>query len=230
MGVSGLVLAAGGSRRLGEAKQLLPFRGRTLLDATLDTTRACGFDELLVTLGGSAAAIRATVDLSGVRVIENVAFTTGCGSSISSVIPSIAPSSDRLVLLLGDQPGVRPADVRRLAAVETPMGVCRYADGLGHPFLFHRDVFGELAHLHGDKAVWKLVHTGRYEVTEVHAEGTVPIDVDTREDYERLLGQERTFFPAPEPPGQERTFFLGPGGPGLERTFFPGPERQVGGE
>ena len=68
--ITGLVLAAGGSRRLGEAKQLLPFRGRTLLGATLDMARACGFDELVVTLGGSAAAIRATVDLSGVRVIE----------------------------------------------------------------------------------------------------------------------------------------------------------------
>src|SRR5690348_506305 len=122
-GVTGLVLAAGGSRRLGEAKQLLPFRGRTLLDATLDTARACGFDELLVTLGGSAQAVRTQVDLSGVRVIENPDFGTGCGSSIRSAVPSVAAGSDRLVLLLGDQPGIRPADVRRLAAVPTPLGV-----------------------------------------------------------------------------------------------------------
>ncbi|MBG0562673.1 nucleotidyltransferase family protein [Actinoplanes aureus] len=192
MGVTGLVLAAGGSRRLGEAKQLLPFRGRTLLDATLDMARACGFDDLVVTLGGSAAAIRARVDLSGVRVIENPAFATGCGSSISSVIPSIPAASHRLVLLLGDQPGVRPSDVRRLVGVPTPLGVCRYADGLGHPFLFHRDVFGELTQLHGDKAVWKLLHSGRYPVTEIDTAGTVPIDVDTREDYERLLTNEQS--------------------------------------
>jgi molybdenum cofactor cytidylyltransferase len=190
MGVTGLVLAAGGSRRLGEAKQLLPFRGRTLLDATLTMARACDFDEILVTLGGSAEAVRATVDLDGVRVIENPEFAGGCGSSIRSAVPSIAPSADRLVLLLGDQPGVRPGDVRRLAAVTTPLGVLRYADGLGHPFLFHRPVFGELAGLHGDKAVWKLLHSGRHPVTEVPAVGPVPIDVDTRDDYERLLENE----------------------------------------
>ncbi|MBB2944469.1 molybdenum cofactor cytidylyltransferase [Actinoplanes lutulentus] len=186
MTVTGLVLAAGGSRRLGEPKQLLPFRGRTLLDATLDMARTCGFDDILVTLGGSAAAIRSQTDLSGVRVIENPDFATGCGSSISSAVPFLT-ETDRLVLLLGDQPGIQPADVRRLAAAPTPLGVCRYTDGLGHPFLFHRQVFGELADLHGDKAVWKLLHSGRYQVTEVDAEGTVPIDVDTREDYERLL-------------------------------------------
>ena len=192
MGVTGLVLAAGGSRRLGEAKQLLPFRGRTLLDATLDMARACGFDHLVVTLGGSAAAIRARVDLSGVRVIENPAFSTGCGSSISAAVPHVPADSETLVLLLGDQPGVDPSVVRRLADVPTPLGVCRYADGLGHPFLFHRGVFGDLAGLHGDKAVWKLLHSGRYPVSEIDAPGTVPIDVDTREDYERLLAHERS--------------------------------------
>lgn len=192
MGVTGLVLAAGGSRRLGEAKQLLPFRGRTLLDATLDMARACGFDDLVVTLGGSAAAIRATVDLTGVRVIENPSFSTGCGSSISSAVPHLPEKSEKLVLLLGDQPGIRPSDVRRLIDVPTPLGVCRYADGLGHPFLFHRAVFGELAELHGDKAVWKLLHSGKHPVTEIDAAGTVPIDVDTREDYERLLANEQS--------------------------------------
>ncbi|GLX99801.1 MULTISPECIES: nucleotidyltransferase family protein [Actinoplanes] len=190
MGVTGLVLAAGGSRRLGEAKQLLPFRGRTLLDATLGMARTCGFDEILVTLGGSAEAVRARVDLSGVRVIENADFASGCGSSISSVVPHLSDVADRLVLLLGDQPGVRPSDVRRLAETDTPLGVLRYADGLGHPFLFRREVFGDLSRLHGDKAVWKLLHSGRYPVTEVDAGGTVPIDVDTRDDYERLLAGE----------------------------------------
>ncbi|MEU8243833.1 nucleotidyltransferase family protein [Actinoplanes missouriensis] len=186
MTVTGLVLAAGGSKRLGEPKQLLPFRGRTLLDATLDMARACGFDDLLVTLGGSAEAVRAQVDLSGVRVIENPAFSSGCGSSVRSAVPYLQ-NADRLVLLLGDQPGVRPSDVRRVASVPTPIGICRYADGLGHPFLFRREVFGELTGLHGDKAVWKLLHSGTYPVTEVDTVGTVPIDVDTREDYERLL-------------------------------------------
>jgi molybdenum cofactor cytidylyltransferase len=204
--VTGLVLAAGGSMRLGEAKQLLPYRGRTLLDATLDVARACGFDQLMVALGGSAQAVRAGVDLSGTTIVENPDFGAGCGSSISTAVRATDVRVDGLVLMLGDQPGVRPADVRRLIrdASGTPLGVCRYDDGLsqpaaenrrgsslGHPFWFRREVFGELANLHGDKAVWKLLHAGTYPVTECRVDGEVPIDVDTREDYERLLADDR---------------------------------------
>ncbi|WP_430782702.1 nucleotidyltransferase family protein [Actinoplanes sp. G11-F43] len=192
MTVTGVVLAAGGSRRLGRPKQSLPFRGRTLLDATLDVARACGFDELLVTLGGSAAEVRATVSLAGVRVIENPEFSSGCGSSVRTTVGFLSDSSDTLVLLLGDQPLVRPADVRRLIAAEGQVGVCRYTDGPGHPFLFRRPVFGELSTLHGDKAVWRLLHSGRYPVTEIDCAGTVPIDVDTIDDYERLLSLEHS--------------------------------------
>ncbi|MGC5022680.1 nucleotidyltransferase family protein [Micromonospora sp. DT47] len=188
--MTGLVLAAGASVRLGEAKQLLPYRGRTLLDATLELARSCGFDQLLVTLGGAAGLIRDRVDLTGVQVVENAAFSTGCGSSISTAVKVVDPRADGLVLLLGDQPGVRAADVRRVASAATALGVCRYSDGLGHPFRFGREVFPELCGLHGDKAVWKLLHSGRYPMTEVPAEGPVPIDVDTRADYERLLAGE----------------------------------------
>jgi molybdenum cofactor cytidylyltransferase len=187
--VTGLVLAAGGSMRLGEAKQLLPYRGRTLLDATLNMARAVGFGQLLVTLGGSAEAVRAGVDLSGTTAVTNPDFSTGCGSSISAAVSAADRRAGALVLLLGDQPGVRAGDVRQLieAATGTPLGVCRYVDGLGHPFWFRRDMFGELATLHGDKAVWKLLHSGRFPVTELAVDGPVPIDVDTRDDYERLL-------------------------------------------
>ncbi|MCY1138237.1 nucleotidyltransferase family protein [Actinoplanes sp. Pm04-4] len=188
MGVTGLVLAAGGSLRLGEAKQLLPYRGRTLLDATLDVARSCGFDQLLVTLGGSAPAVRDQVDLSGCTVIENPSYSAGCGSSVSSAISRVRGGS--LVLLLGDQPGVRASSVRALLAAPTSIAVCRYDDGLGHPFLFRRPVFSELAGLHGDKAVWKLLHSGAFPVTEAPVDGPVPIDVDTRADYERLLAGE----------------------------------------
>jgi molybdenum cofactor cytidylyltransferase len=188
MTVCGLVLAAGGSLRLGEAKQLLPFRGRTLLDATLDMARACDFDQNLVTLGGSAAEVRSRADLTGFTVVDNPDFSSGCGSSVRSAIAHVR--ADALVLLLGDQPGIDPADVRRVIEAPTPIAVCRYDDGLGHPFLFRRACFGSLSALHGDKAVWKLLHSGDFPVTEVTASGPVPIDVDTREDYRRLLAGE----------------------------------------
>ena len=188
MGVTGLVLAAGGSLRLGEAKQLLPYHGRTLLDATLDVARSCGFDQLLVTLGGSAARVRERVDLSGCTVIENPSYSSGCGSSVRTAVSHVSGSA--LVLMLGDQPGVLGSSVRALLDASTPIAVCRYDDGLGHPFLFRSETFGDLAELHGDKAVWKLLHSSAYAVTEVPVDGPVPIDVDTRDDYARLLAGE----------------------------------------
>jgi molybdenum cofactor cytidylyltransferase len=189
MFVTGLVLAAGGSRRLGRPKQLLPYRGRTLLDATLTVARECRFDQLLVTLGGSVDEVRAKVDLHGVRVAENAEFTTGCGATISAAVESVDQRCDGLVLMLGDQPGVRADSVGRLieAGADVPIAVCRYHGAVGHPFWLRRELFEELRALHGDKAVWKLIESARWPVSEVPCDGAVPLDVDTWEDYEALL-------------------------------------------
>jgi len=189
--VTGLILAAGASRRLGEPKQLLAYRGRTLLDATLSAARACGFDQLLVTLGAAGAQVRTAVDLGNAEVVENPEYSTGCSSSIAAALRSVDSRADGLVLLLGDQPGIKPSDVARLTAdVKGSMAVCRYDDGLGHPMWFRRDMFTELSRLHGDKAVWRLLHSGRYEIREVPVEGAVPVDVDTWQDYEALLADD----------------------------------------
>jgi molybdenum cofactor cytidylyltransferase len=194
--VAGLVLAAGGSSRLGRPKQTLPYRESTLLGHVLDSARACGFDQLVVALGGGADEVRAKVDLSGATIAENPDYGGGCASSIAAALPSIDPRTDVLVLMLGDQPGVGPTAVRTLLARHggAPMAVSRYEDGRGHPFAFRREMFGELAELHGDKAVWKLLERRAADVVEVRVPGRVPPDVDTWEDYEALVGER-----APEP-------------------------------
>lgn len=187
--VTGLVLAAGGSSRLGRPKQLLDYRGTTLLDWVLGTARACAFDQLVVALGGSAQEVRARVDLRGADVVVNDAYGSGCSSSIAAAVGALDPRCDVLVLLLGDQPGVAPATVRALldGRGEAPLAVCRYDDGRGHPFAFARETFGELSALHGDKAVWKLLDRRPDAVAEVAVGGPVPLDVDTWEDYEAVL-------------------------------------------
>jgi molybdenum cofactor cytidylyltransferase len=192
--VSGLVLAAGGSKRLGQPKQLLPFGDATLLDHVLGVARACAFDQLVCVLGGGADGVRETVDLDGVEIVVNEVFGSGCSSSIAAALPVI--TGDVLVLMLGDQPGVTPASVRALLAGrrDAPLAVCRYDDGRGHPFAFSRAVFGELAELHGDKGVWKLLERRADEVVEVRVEGPVPRDVDTWEDYRAVTS----------PPGSRR--------------------------
>lgn len=187
--VTGLVLAAGSSNRLGQPKQILPFRGTTLLGATLEIAHQCAFDQLLVTVGGAAAEVRAAVSFDGIEVVDNPDFGTGCGSSISAAIAYVDSASEGIVLMLGDQPGVSAETVRRLVdeGGTSPVAVCRYADGRGHPFWFARSVFDDLRALHGDKAVWKVLESGRYSVTEVAIDAAVPIDVDTWADYEALL-------------------------------------------
>jgi molybdenum cofactor cytidylyltransferase len=186
--VSGLVLAAGGSSRLGRPKQLLPYGDGTLLDHVLDSARACGFDQLVVTLGGAAGDVRERVDLHGADVVVNDDYGEGCSSSIAAALPALDPRCDLLVLMLGDQPGVGPTSVRTMLARRhgAPIGVCRYDDGIGHPFAFAREMFGELAELHGDKGVWKLIEARSADVAEVRLHGPVPRDIDTWEDYEAV--------------------------------------------
>ncbi len=187
--VTGLVLGAGGSRRLGSPKQVLPFGGGTLLGHVVGVARACRFDQLLVAIGGAAAEVRERVDLAGAEVVVNEAYGEGCASSIAAALGAVDPRCGVLVLMLGDQPGVAPGTVAALLAGrgDADLAVCRYDDGRGHPIAVGRAAFGDLAALHGDKGVWRLLDAGGDAVAEVRVPGPVPIDVDTREDYAAVL-------------------------------------------
>ena len=181
MTVAGLVLGAGGSKRLGEPKQLLPYRGGTLLGYVVGVARSCAFDQLVVAVG----PVREGIDLDGAEVVVNDDYDQGCSSSIAASLSVI--DADVMVLMLGDQPGVTAATVRALLAGrgDSALAICRYDDGLGHPIAFASSTFRELAALHGDKGVWKMVDRG--PVTEVPVAGPIPLDVDTRADYEAVL-------------------------------------------
>src|SRR3954462_13109530 len=182
--VSGLVLAAGGSSRLGRPKQLLPYREATLLDHVVGMARECAFDELVVVIGGAAEDVRARVDLSGCEVVVNEGFGEGCSSSIAAALDVVR--GDVLVLLLGDQPGVTEASVRALldGRGDAELAACRYDDGRGHPLAFSRKAFDDLRALHGDKGVRRVPARGT--VTDVRVPGGIPRDVETQADYEAI--------------------------------------------
>jgi molybdenum cofactor cytidylyltransferase len=189
--VTGLVLAAGGSTRLGRPKQLLPFGETTLLGHVLDTARACEFDQLLCVIGGSATEIRERVDLRDADVVENHGFGDGCSSSIAAALGALAPRTDVLVLLLGDQPAVTTEITAALLAGrgDASLAACTYDDGRGHPLAFSRAMFAQLHALRGDKAVWKLFDRYGSEVVDVPVPGSIPRDVDTEEDYQAVLAE-----------------------------------------
>ena len=187
--VAGLVLAAGGSKRLGRPKQLLPLGEATLLDHVLSVARACPFDQRLSVIGGGGPEVRGIVDLEGFDVVENPAFGEGCSSSIAAALRAVDLRADVLVLMLGDQPGVSAESVRALirGRGDADLAACMYDDGRGHPFAFSRARFEDLSGLHGDKGVWKLMDRAGDRVADVRIPGSIPLDVDTWDDYAAVL-------------------------------------------
>lgn len=190
MFVTGLVLAADGSPRLGVPKELLSYQGETLLGASLDTARECGFDQLIVTLGTASEQVRERIDLDGAWVVDSPHADTG-SSSIVPALDVVDRRTDGIVVMLGDQPGVTSATVWSLVAEvagpATPIGVSRYDNGRGHPCWFGRELFGELRQLRSDRDVWGLIRAGRHPITEVDAAGNIPLRVETWEDYQILV-------------------------------------------
>jgi molybdenum cofactor cytidylyltransferase len=187
--VTGLVLGAGGSKRLGRPKQLLPYGDTSLLGHVVGTARESGFDQTIVAIGGAADEVRAGVDLDRVEVVVNDDYGEGCSSSIATALAAVDPRCEVLVLMLGDQPGVTAATVRELLAGrgEAPLAVCGYDDGKGHPLAFARSVFPALADLHGDKGVWRLLDQRSEEAAVVPIPGSIPRDVDTEDDYRAVI-------------------------------------------
>jgi molybdenum cofactor cytidylyltransferase len=190
--ISGLVLGAGASQRYGPPKQLLPFRGTTMLGWVVEQAqRATGLDEVVVVLGRAADQIREQVDFGAARVIENAVFGEGCSSSYRAGIGALHSASEAIMIILGDLPGVTPEITDRVAEAwrerEAPITLCSYQGRKGHPMIFARSMFAQLVDLHGDKAAWKLVDANAALVHEVHFDFPYPEDINTPEDFERAL-------------------------------------------
>ena len=189
--ISGLVLGAGASQRFGPPKQLLPYRGTTMLGWVVDQAqRASSLDEVVVVLGRAADQLRAQVDFGAARVVENPVFSEGCSSSYRAGIGAIHSESAAIMIILGDLPGVTPDIIDRLAdewrEQHAPIALCSYHGRKGHPMIFARSMFTQLVDLHGDKAAWKLVDANESTVQEVRFSLPYPDDINTPEDFERL--------------------------------------------
>src|SRR5687768_11037003 len=113
--ISGLVLGAGASQRFGPPKQLLPYRGTTMLGWVVDQAQRADLDEVVVVLGRAADDVREQVDFGAARVVENPGFGEGCSSSYRAGIGAINSESAAIMIILGDLPGVTPEIINRLA-------------------------------------------------------------------------------------------------------------------
>ena len=193
--ISGLILGAGASQRLGPPKQLLPFRGTTMLGWVVDQAlHAAGLDEVVVVLGRAADEIRERIDFGAARVVENPVFGEGCSSSYRAGIGAVNPRSAAIMIILGDQPGITPEIINALAeqwrSEEAEIALCSYRGRKGHPMLFARSMFEQLKGLHSDKAAWKLVDANPELVQAIPLDLPFPDNINTPEDFERLASVE----------------------------------------
>jgi len=189
--ISGLILGAGASQRLGPPKQLLPFRDTTMLGWVVRQAQsATGIDELVVVLGRAADEVRKRVDFGTARVVENKVFTEGCSSSYRAGLAALNPESQAIMIILGDQPGILPEVIDTLAEdwrrTEALIALCSYNGRKGHPMIFSKAMFDQLEGLHGDKAAWKLVDANADRVQEVQFNLPFPDDINTAADFERI--------------------------------------------
>jgi nicotine blue oxidoreductase len=139
--VAGLLLAAGGGRRLGgRPKALLSHRGRPLVEHAVDVLRAGGCTRVHVVLGAQADAVRERAELPGCVLVDNPEWEEGMGSSLRAGLDSLGGTKARAALVsLVDQPGIgREAVARVLAAYESPLSLAAaaYHGERGHPVLF----------------------------------------------------------------------------------------------
>ena len=190
--ISGLILAAGTSSRMGQPKQLLPFRGTILLDWVMaQAESASALDEVMVVLGRAADEIRPRLRTTRAKVIINPVFTEGCSGSYKTGMATIDPRAEAVMVLLGDQPGVDSAVINQVAEDWRTRGsriaLTAYRGRRGHPMVFARELFEQLRQLSGDKATWKILDAHPDWVRDVAVDRAFPEDIDTRQDYEARL-------------------------------------------
>lgn len=183
-----VILAAGGSTRMqGHVKQLLPWRGKTLVEYIIEIAQRSRADETLVVLGAHADVVRPVVEKTGARIIVNVEWETGQASSIRAGLKALAPNIAAVIFVNADQPLLTSAVIDALIARyrETGASIIAsvFAGRCGNPALFARAHFGELYALQGEQGGRALF---KYPMLTVEFEDAKwGMDIDTWEDYLR---------------------------------------------
>ena len=190
--IGAIILAAGGSTRMGSPKQLLKFEGTTMIRRAASSAIESGCRPVIVVTGAASEDVRGELDGLDVHEILNSEWQTGMASSIKAGIGSVLtrePQIDAVVVMLSDQPHVTAEVIKRLidAYVTTskPIVASSYGEDFGVPALFDKKHFDELYELEGDRGAKAIIkkHAGDAELVDF-PEGV--IDVDTPDDLRRL--------------------------------------------
>ena len=188
--ISGIVLAAGLSSRMGRPKLLLDWGGQPVIRRAVERVAAGGVDDLLVVVGHEGEAVRKALSGLPVRFVRNPNPEAGQGSSIACGVSALQPSVEATLIALGDQPTLPPEVIPRLLESfrqpGKPIVVPGYRGVQGNPVLFAAAVFPELRALTGDRSARTVVEKDPARVSLVTFDVQMPADLDTLEEYERL--------------------------------------------
>jgi molybdenum cofactor cytidylyltransferase len=188
--VTGVVLAAGLSSRMGTNKMLLELGGRTLVQRAVATAIAAGLDPVLVVVGHERERVQE--ELMGLRCtpVFNREYARGIHSSLKAGIAAVPPESDAAAVLLGDMPLVRAEMVRALVDAfrrgNAPLAISLYGEVVAPPIVYARSLFPELCAIDGDGCGKRVVKQHRAEALELRWPEETLTDLDSPEDVERV--------------------------------------------
>ena len=190
--VAGIILAAGGSARLGKPKQLVKWRGRPLIRYSARAALEAGLSPVVVVLGSAAEGVRAALQGEEVSLVANPHWATGQSSSVRAGLRALPQGVEAAMFLLADMPLVNVDLVTALIAeyrrTMGPIVAPRVGDEWGSPVLFDRAAFPALRELEGDRGGKSLF--GRFRVVAVPCDKELLLDIDTEEDIRRLKEHE----------------------------------------
>ena len=192
--VSGVILAAGTSRRMGRFKPLLPYENKPLLQHIVDAATRSRLDHIIVVLGFRQQIIQNQLKLSGLQVVLNEDYRSGQSSSMKAGLTAVPKSSCGALFLLGDQPLITPSIINLLldsyqqlpARIFYPI----FQGKRGNPVLFDRFLFPELLQVSGDKGGRATFEKHQADTKAiVVSDPGVLFDVDTPLDYQKLINE-----------------------------------------
>lgn len=190
--IVGVILAAGEGSRMGAVKQLLPFKGETILERVIDNANASSLQGVVVVIGHRADLLEPMIAGKDVTIVVNGDYKSGQSSSIKAGLGALTEGVDAVLFLLGDQPLVAPETINRILdafrSSQSPIVLPVFNGKRGNPVLFSHETFLRLEALSGDCGARGLFEEYAGRILEVPVDdGSIHFDVDTEEDYQQLL-------------------------------------------